>query len=267
VSDLAFSPDGMRVAYASDREIYKINVSNRRITQITDNQMYDADPAWSPDGDRVAFLRGELIQGSIQNTDILVRRANGTGTSVNLTKTPNVDEYAPAWSPNDKEIAFRADGDIFVLNLKTGQRRNLTNDGEAHRDTNPNWSPDGTRIVFESSGFKDRPGTYYDYFDRIYTIDASDGSDGRLLAQVWSDDLGDGSYFENPTYSPDGEQIAYVKTGQDYVYSRPKLYKMNASTGANKLLIYDAYRPGPGNYPYGEGVDLDSPDWGVKAQR
>jgi Tol biopolymer transport system component len=272
VSDPAFSPDGTRVAYArgrvNNREIYKINIANRTVTQITDNELYDADPTWNPDGTRIAFVRGERVRFSIQNTDIFVKRSDGTGKTVNLTNTPEEDEFAPAWSPNGKKIAFytSATEDIVVLNLETGQRRNLTDDGTAHSDYNPNWSPDSTRIVFESYGYEERPGTYYDYVDRIYTMKASDGSDKQLLAEAWSDDLGDGEYLEGPTYSPDGEQVAYVKTAWDYVYSRPKLFKMNSSTGANKQLIYDAYNPGPGRYPYGDSVYLFSPDWGVKVQ-
>lgn len=192
---------------------------------------------------------------------------NGTGKTLNLTNTPEEDEFAPSWAPKGKQIAFHTDsfgGDGFVLDLERGQSQNLTNDGTAHGDSNPNWSPDGTGIVFEGSGYKDRPG-YDDYFDRIYTMKASDGSDRQLLTQAWSDDLGDGEYLKGPAYSPDGKQIGYVKTATDYVYSRPKLFKMNASTGANKQLVYNAYNPGPGHYPYGEGVSLSVPDGGARS--
>ena len=95
---------------------------------------------------------------------------------------------------------------------------------------------------------------------------ASDGSDKELLAEVWRDDLDEGSYFSGTTYSPDGKQIAYVRIDRDYVHSNGRLYKMNASDGSNKQLIYTAYNPGPGHYPYGEAVFLSGPDWGVKVQ-
>lgn len=270
--DPAFSPDGKRVAFARgtdwpNTEIYKINIANRQVTQITDNHLVDFDPAWSPDGDRIAFVRGEYVRHSITNTDIVVRNADGTGKTVNLTNIPDENESAPAWSPNGKKIAFynSTTADIYVVNLETEQVRNLTNDGTAYRDYDPNWSPDGTRIVFNKYGHEDRAGTNGDYVDRINTMDASDGSDQRSLAAAWSDDYG-GAYFENPTYSPSGEQIAYVKTSVDYVYNRPRLIKMNASTGGNKQLVYDAYNPGPGRYPYAEVMYLLSPDWGVRAQ-
>ena len=185
-SSPAVSPDGARVAYSAsdgrDYEIYKLNISNRRITRITRNDTRDANPTWSPDGTRVAFEHDRAIAGGT-DTDIFARKADGTGTSLNLTKTPNEDEFAPAWSPDGEEIAFRTGGDIFVLELETSQRRNLTEDGTAHHDSDPSWSSDSTRIVFESYPYAN-PDFDEIVYERIYTMDAFDGSDRSLLAQA-----------------------------------------------------------------------------------
>jgi Tol biopolymer transport system component len=267
------SPNGTRVAYARSRlrngEIVKINVNNRKRTQITDNEVFDGDPTWSPDGTRIAFVRGEIIRepccGSfLGKTDIFAIKADGTGETVNLTNTPNEDEFAPAWSPNGKEIAFHIDTqssmlitDIFVLNLDTGQRRNLTNDGIAYRDYSPSWSPDGARIVFQSDSFLD--GCWV--LNYISTINASDGSDKRLLAQARHDTcFGDGSRFVGTTYSPNGRKIAYVQTNTDTNrIINSIVYTINDSEDSNKQRIYATDKE--------KEIALSSPDWGVKVRR
>jgi Tol biopolymer transport system component len=267
-SQPAFSQNGTRVAYAGREvgqrewqvEIYKINVSTRAITQITNNQQYDSDPTWSPDGTRIAFEHERSLEGGGTDTEIYAKSSKGTGETLNLTKTPNTDEFAPAWSPDGNEIAFDTRGEIFVLNLESGQRRNLTNDRTENYDTLPSWSPDGTRLVFESSSHVEE----YGYRDRIYTMDASDGSDRRLLAQALSE-FGAGVTFSGTTYSPDGKKIAYLQTAFVSDDANPRLYKMNASDGSNKQLIYKAVKGEPGD-PYGDAA-LRSPDWGVQVPR
>jgi Tol biopolymer transport system component len=214
----------------------------------------------------VAFERTTRTVDGARDTDIYVRRIDDTGRALNLTETPDEDEFAPAWSPKGKEIAFHTrlprgsssfySIDVFVMNLTTGQRRNLTNDGTVRRDGSPNWSPDGARIVFESFGSS---GT------SIYTMNASDGSDKRLLAEGSRDpDFDDGFDFEGPTYSPDGKKIAYVRVDWDFggtPHGYDTLSKMNATDGSNEQIIWRV------SWDENHPKALYDPDWGVKPLR
>jgi len=145
-------------------------------------------PAWSPDGKRIAFVRGKG-----RNSDIYVMNADGTHRR-KITKSLSEDAF-PSWSPDGKTIAFThltpehtdiGAYEIYAIGVNgTGQRR-LTHarmgiDGKNQRRLTHNpasdafeaWSPDGNRIAFLS----DRSGR-----TEVYVMRA-DGTDVRRLTR------------------------------------------------------------------------------------
>ncbi len=104
----AFSPDGQRIAFRSNRdgnrEIYTMNVDGSRVTRITDHPADDADPAFSPDGQRIAFRSnrdhhvGELYTMNVDGSD--VSRLTNTLEG----ETPE-GESQPDWQPLPREPA------------------------------------------------------------------------------------------------------------------------------------------------------------------
>ena len=82
------------------------------------------------------------------NWEIYKMDADG-GNQTRLTHN-KVNDYAPVWSPNGRQIAFERvqDGnwEIYVMDADGGNQRNLTE--HPARDNDPHWHPDGTRIVF-----------------------------------------------------------------------------------------------------------------------
>ncbi len=181
--NIAWSPDGTRIAFScnreyGNREVYVVNADGSGQTPLTDNPGWDAVPAWSPDGSRITF---ESDRDG--NKEIYVMNAAGSGQT-RLTDNPGSDAV-PAWSPDGSRIAFYSHRDgnteIYVMNADGTGQTNLTNN-PAH-DEEPSWSPDGSRLAF----FSDRDGNF-----EIYVMNA-DGSDVVRLTTA-------GGWF--PVWSP-----------------------------------------------------------------
>jgi Tol biopolymer transport system component len=128
-----------------------------------------ADPVWSPDGRKLAFVRPNASLGD----PIYVVNADGSGLR-RLTQSPALDAD-PAWSPDGHKLAFVRKGDdnseIYVMNADGSGQRNLTRNPAF--DADPAWSPDGRKLAFVSN----RDGNY-----GVHVMNA-DGSGQRRLAQ------------------------------------------------------------------------------------
>jgi len=133
-----WSPDGRRIAfagttyresgptYSSHSDIYVMNADGSGTRKLTHNARYNAEPAWSPDGRKIAFR--STRNG---NRDIYVMNADGSGKR-NLTRHPAKDGR-PSWSPDGRRIAFVSDRDgrleAHVMNADGSGQRSLTLQG------------------------------------------------------------------------------------------------------------------------------------------
>ena len=148
---------------------------------------YDGAPAWSPDGQRLAFSAERDGQ-----SDIMTMGADGTGRRV-LTNTPGEDG-APAFSPDGRTIAFETnrDGNFEIYTMDAAGHSPVRVSRHNATDRSPSWSPDGRRIAFLSDRDR-RPA-----FD-VYIMNA-DGSDVMRVTTTGT--------FWAPQFSPDGKHIA-----------------------------------------------------------
>ncbi len=101
------------IGYLDSRRshLYVLDLATKKITQITSGDFDDTEPAWSPDGTRIAFTSNRSEDpDSNYNTDIWVVAADTTDmgrTLIQVTTNPGPDA-SPDWSPNGEWIAFRA---------------------------------------------------------------------------------------------------------------------------------------------------------------
>ena len=230
----AWAPDGQRLAFADTRRVRVPGLSAPQITPliavlsvdsgsvkaITTGASFDEDPAWSPDGRRIALARTAYGGRTATYPEIWTMRTSGSGAR-RLTRNSVVDA-GPAWSPDGARIAYgrlrrgtEDSWDVWVMRSDgTGQRR-LVRGG-----TRPAWSPDGARIAYGRPK-KPAPGDRCACARDLYVVDA-DGANRRRLAV-------DGT---RPTWSPDGARIVFQRrtgAGSD-------LWIVNADgTGARRL--------------------------------
>ena len=183
----SWSPDGKRIAFASDREeplryfdIYVMDADGGNQQRLTNDPRDDRDPSWSPDGERIVFSArrdGHFETKFAVTFEIYVMDADG-GNQQRLTENRKNDLGA-SWSPDGKRIAFASDRkgdfenfDIYVMDADGGNPQRLTENRVY--DWYPSWSPDGKRIAFAF----DRNGNL-ENFD-IYVMDANGGNPQRL---------------------------------------------------------------------------------------
>src|SRR5271157_319923 len=125
--DPAMSPDGKRIAFASNRDgywnLYTLDIQSGNVVQLTNDHNYNAAPTWSPD---LAWIAYETYQnGNLQIA--LLSLKNPAQPPVLLTDDPSAN-HSPAWAPNGRQIAFvsnrTGDDDVWLADLdKTGPDR------------------------------------------------------------------------------------------------------------------------------------------------
>ena len=218
--DPTLSPDRTRVAFESirdgNREIYVMGADGSAPTNITQHGAQDSSPAWSPDGRQIAFE-------SNRNGDpeLYIMNADGTGVE-QLTFEPGDRAGAPAWSPDGSSIAFVRSGEIFAIELASGDVRLLSN--SALLVGSPAWSPDGAWIAYIEVDAQSE-------FSHVWVM-AADGNAARQLTfgEFWERTL---------TWSPDGTRIAVGRIVD--METRYDIYMVPLDGSAEERVTDDPY--------------------------
>ncbi|MBU1161318.1 MAG: Tol-Pal system beta propeller repeat protein TolB [Proteobacteria bacterium] len=230
-SDVIYSLTGDRgifdteIAFVSTssgtKEIYISEFDGYDIRRVTHNNNITLTPAWSSDGQWIAYT--SYARGK---PDLYIKHLKEKRGSVVSEMGVNI---TPAWRPNKFELAatlsFSGDPEIYLL-TGTGKviKRLTYNKGI---DVSPAWSPDGKKMAFVSK----RAGT-----PQIYIKNLDSGQDNRLTFQ--------GNYNTQPSWSPKGDKIAYS----------------SMEGGLNNIFVIGIDGKGPIQLTHNEG-DNEAPSW------
>lgn len=153
----ALSPDGNQVAFvwegekADNADIYVKSINGDRPLRITSDPAIDVRPTWSPDAQRIAFVR---FTPSDYKCAVFVASALGTAPERMLFSL-NTVLATLSWSPDGKyiataeSIARKTPSHIVLFSLETGEKRNLTTPPDQYwADSTPAFSPDSKTVAF-----------------------------------------------------------------------------------------------------------------------
>ena len=224
----SISPDGERVAFASDRggswDIFITSIEGGQPVQITSDATHELHPSWSPDGRHLVFSRLGQTSGRwelwvLDAAQPARRSFIGYG-------------LFPVWSPGGDKIAFqrsRGRGDrlfgIWTVDYTGGEGVSPTEiySREGYAAVNPSWSPDGTRLSFsvipaDNAEQGRRPAVADLYICRV------DGADRATLTNGQHSNL-------SPTWGGDG-RIYFVsdRSGSDNIWSLTPRHAIQAAS-------------------------------------
>jgi Tol biopolymer transport system component len=179
-SDPSWSSDASSIAYVDGTaQIVVADADGTHPAVISAGPA--AQPSFSFDGNRVAYVRSGDIYSSLSNTG---------GAELHLTNTPTAVDADPAYSPNGTKIAFASNVSsggyhIWTMNADgTGTPQQITSAGGGERS--PTWSPSGQTIVYSVAG-------------ELWAVGSAGG--GATDLHVAGTD---------PAYSPDGHEISFI---------------------------------------------------------
>jgi serine/threonine protein kinase/Tol biopolymer transport system component len=257
----AWSPDGQMIIYANERDLFLAKSDGAEPHKLVTAPDRTFDLAWSPDGTVIRFTVGGIVttQSSLWQVSI-----NGTNLHPLFPAwhTPP-DECCGKWSPDGKYFVFQSKGNIWALAEK-GSLFGKANDQPLQLTSGPMTfstpqpSKDGKKLFVvgglargELTRYEARSGLFAPFLSGISVESVSFSKDGQWVAYVtfpegalWASKL-DGSqrlqlsyppafYAMQPSWSPDGEQIAFFdySPGQ-----KSKLHTVSIDGGAPREMI------------------------------
>ena len=218
----AVSPNGNLVAFrrlsSVGYGIWTINVDGTGARQVTTEPQniagQDAEPTWSPDGSKIAFVR---------NGELHVMNADGSNSTTLVGPSFPFRLADPEWSPTGSEIAFAANNQIWAVGASGTPGPTQLNPTAPGNRSGPSWSPNGAVIAYT----RGPPGAN----GGIWTINRATAPNesqllvGAAVGEVWE-----------LAWSPDGTKIGYISdVGGPF---QEELFTVNADgSGVTRLNV------------------------------
>jgi Tol biopolymer transport system component len=187
-------------------DIYVMDADGKHQTRLTDDPADDTSAAWSPQGDKIAFLSARRGNGY----ELYLMNADGSNQHPLRDASPVVP-FDFVWSPDGTRLAYSDGTDAYVVAADgTGAPVNVSAYKPAGtRDQEPSWSPNGGQLVVRSININ--CGGCSD----LHVVNAFDGADRYALI------TGPG-FDQAARWSPAGNLIAYEgdRGGRDIYVTR-----------------------------------------------
>jgi Tol biopolymer transport system component len=199
--DVAFSPDGTRMAFTSMRPFSQTGVYVADADGTNESFVHSGEaPAWSPDSSQIVLI----------DTDgLYVAEADGSPTAKlpapEIGGSPLEGLAHPRWRPDGGAVSFlaRESGEcreVYTMELDGSDVMQVTATACVPGISEYDWTPGGANIVF--SGFVCTPD--FECTSRIYSVNVSGGTPTELTAPADGEDL-------DPAVSPDGMKVAFTR--------------------------------------------------------
>jgi hypothetical protein len=217
---------------SQNTDIYLMDAEGNGELRLTDHPAVDVEPAWSPDGQNLAFSSDR--HGKSGYPQIYTMTADGE--RIEQVTTGFAEADSPSWSPDGARIAFRAfseaGDEIFTANSDGSDLVQVSNerDDGASGAYWPAWSPDGSRIAHKRIRYDAETQTDS---EALYSMTSEGAEVERLTPEFFFDGA--------PTWSPDGSKIAFAarRNGEEAA----SIFVMNADGSGLSAVMEDGAGP------------------------
>lgn len=202
----ALSPDGKRVTFEALNQIWVMEIG-RRPRPITGGLYYKTDPAWSPDGTKIAYASDK--SGKTMDLYLIDWR---TGAEQRVTALDTSAEVSPAWSPDGRFLAYQdQNGATWTVEIETGVLKQVI--VPLFAPGKPTWHRSGKTIAV--AALKPYTRRFREGTSQILTVDLASGALTYTEPAAYESFSTRGE--DGPVYSPDGTALAAVMHSQLYV--------------------------------------------------
>jgi serine/threonine protein kinase/Tol biopolymer transport system component len=213
---LDISPDGTKILYSTDRDesdLWSVKLDRSKESQLTSDAGVELWPDVAPDGETLAFQATRATtNANLFNCLILATSLKSAAAPTQLAS----DGFAPLWSPDGKQVAFlrstNASNYLWLVHAGGGDAKPLTTGSVTFggfsqlpynrlQTQDFQWSPDSSHLIYcaNTSGVTN-----------VWQI----GVDGSAPSQL-SDNTDANVRLFNPTWSPDGQRVAWLARSTD----------------------------------------------------
>ncbi len=213
------SPNGERVVVAARGEVFSVPVEHGVSRNLTNSvAAHEREVAWSPKGDRVAWISDASGEEEIYVADHL-----GQAAATRVSSDSSTRLYSPVFSPDGSKIVYGdSEARIFVVNSDGRNKRQVADDpGFPQHDYS--WSPDSRWLAYS---MEDENG-----YRSLHVWDSDSGEARRITGEMFSE--------YNPVFAPGGGQLYFLS---DRMFA-PQIdllewnYANNRQTGVYAMLL------------------------------